>query len=903
MVKDPVCKMDVDLASAAGSSTYKGVSYYFCNVNCKKHFDADPEGVLAPAPETPEKETPEKEISGVKVQAHEVEAGVKTKSGAHKTFKTVTLPITGMTCASCAQKIEKALAALGGTQKANVNLATEKATVEFDPELINKNDLIKAVEGAGYGVKSSSSRVMFKLGGMTCASCASTIEKALARAEGVFKASVNLATEQATIEFDAGVTSVKKLEQVVEGTGYSVVKKETRAKEQSKGKGQDQDDLIKLRKAKRLLTYALIPEAIIMVMMMVHFMMFQIPYYNIIIAILGFPIVFIFAMPTHRSSLRALRHGRANMDVLISMGSAPPYLMGFAVFFFPAASFMEMATTIVTFHLVGRYLETKAKGRASQAIKKLLELGAKTARIEVNGEEREVPVEDVQEGDLMVVRPGEKVPTDGVIIEGRSAIDESMATGESMPVGKKPGDDAIGATINQTGLLKVKATKVGKDTFLSQVIKMVEECQGSKVPIQEFADRITSYMVPAVLLIALSTTVSWLLFPDFFMSIITWADPFLPWINTELGPITLAIYAGIAVLVISCPCALGLGTPTALMVGSGIGAENGILIRSGEAIQTIKDVHTIVFDKTGTITKGKPEVTDIVALSGFEENEVLSFAASVESGSEHPLGQAIAIDARARGMKLIAPVGFEAVTGKGVKALIDGREIMVGSMKLMEGVDFDSSIEDEMKRLENEAKTAMLVVADKKVAGIIAVADTLKDDSVSAIKALEKMGIKTAMITGDNERTGRAIAKSVGISRVLAEVMPEEKVAEIRRLQDEVGIVAMVGDGINDAPALKQANIGIAIGTGTDIAIESSDITLIRGDLSSVVTAIKLSRATFKKIKQNYFWAWFYNGIAIPLAAVGLLHAMIGVGAMSFSSVNVVWNSLRLRKVKITPDE
>ncbi|HID67774.1 MAG TPA: heavy metal translocating P-type ATPase, partial [Roseibacterium sp.] len=384
---------------------------------------------------------------------------------------------------------------------------------------------------------------------------------------------------------------------------------------------------------------------------------------------------------------------------------------------------------------------------------------------------------------------------------------------------------------------------------------------------------------------------------------IQWGEPFLPWINTELGTVTLAIYAGVAVLVICCPCALGLGTPTALMVGSGMGADNGILIRSGEAIQTIKDVHTIVFDKTGTLTKGKPDVTDIVVAKGQNtvnsEDELLKLAASVEAGSEHPLGQAIVKGAQERGIKLIPQQDFEAVTGKGVKAILDGKEVMIGSTKLMEGVGLDASIGDEMSRLEDEAKTAMLVVVDKQAAGIIAVADTLKDDSIQAIKALEKMGIRTVMITGDNKRTGAAIARQVGISRVLAEVLPEDKVAEIRRLQNEVGIVAMVGDGINDAPALKQANIGIAIGTGTDIAIESSDITLVRGDLSSVVTAIKLSHATFNKIKQNYFWAWFYNAVAIPLAAVGLLHAMIGVAVMAFSSVNVIWNSLRLRKAKI----
>jgi len=804
-----------------------------------------------------------------------------------------------MTCASCVNTIEGALNKAEGVAKAVVNFATEKATIEFDPQILAESDLVKLIEATGYRVAGTRETVTFKIGGMTCASCAQTIEKALNKADGVFEAVVNIATEQAVIEFDAGVTGFANLEQVIEGTGYRVVKKEGELKEKEKG----DEDLIKVEKAKRLLMYALVPETIIMVMMMIHYMMVEIPYYNVIIAAIGFPIVFIFGWPTHRSAFRALRHGRANMDVLISIGSGPPYLMGLAVFFFPAASFMEMATTIVTFHLLGRYLEVKAKGRASQAIKKLLQLGAKTARILVDGEEKEVPIEAVKEGDVMVVRPGEKIPTDGVILEGKSAIDESMATGESMPVKKKAGDNAIGATINQNGLLKVQATKVGKDTFLSQVIKMVEECQGSKVPIQEFADRITSYMVPAVLITALSTTVLWLIFPGFFMAIIQWGEPYLPWINTELGTVTLAIYAGVAVLVICCPCALGLGTPTALMVGSGMGADNGILIRSGEAIQTIKDVHTIVFDKTGTLTKGKPDVTDIVVAKGQNtvnsEDELLKLAASVEVGSEHPLGQAIVKGAQERGIKLIPQQDFEAVTGKGVKAILDGKEVMIGSTKLMEGVGLDSSIGKQMSRLEDEAKTAMLVVVDKQAAGIIAVADTLKDDSIQAIKALEKMGIRTVMITGDNKRTGAAIARQVGISRVLAEVLPEDKVAEIRRLQNEVGIVAMVGDGINDAPALKQANIGIAIGTGTDIAIESSDITLVRGDLSSVVTAIKLSHATFNKIKQNYFWAWFYNAVAIPLAALGLLHAMIGVAVMAFSSVNVIWNSLRLRKAKI----
>jgi len=531
-----------------------------------------------------------------------------------------------------------------------------------------------------------------------------------------------------------------------------------------------------------------------------------------------------------------------------------------------------------------------------------LELGAKTARILVDGKEKEVPIEEVKLGDVMLVRPGEKIPTDGEIIEGDSAVDESMATGESMPVRKKEGDKAIGATVNQHGLLKVKATKVGKDTFLSQVIKMVEECQGSKVPIQEFADRVTSWFVPTILIVAALTFIFWLIFPDALKVVGVWATSFLPWVDPTLGVFTLSIFATVAVLVIACPCALGLATPTALMVGSGMGAENGILIREGAAIQTLKDVHTVVFDKTGTITKGKPGVTDIIPAKGFKVEEVLGLAASVEIGSEHPLGQAIVEEAKEKGTSLVEPRDFEAVTGKGVKAELNGKEVLVGSRKLVVQTRGADLMERDLKRLEEEAKTATLVASDGKIAGVIAVADTLKEDSVRAIRELERMGIETAIITGDNRGTAEAIAKKVGISRVLAEVLPDGKVDEIKRLQAEVGTVAMVGDGINDAPALTQANVGIAIGTGTDIAIEASDVTLISGNLSGVVSAIKLSRATFRKIKQNLYWAFGYNIAAIPIAMLGLLHPVIAEAAMAFSSISVVTNANRLKRVNIHSD-
>jgi len=811
-----------------------------------------------------------------------------------KQAKKIILPLTGMTCASCAATIEKGLAKLPGVSRVNVNLASEKASIEYDSSKVDTKALMDTISNVGYGV--AMEKTSFSAGGMTCASCVANIEKSLAKVPGIISANVNLASEKATVSYLRGEASMADFRRAVESAGYSVVGE--------KEEGKVDKDIIKVQKAKRLFVFALIPEVIIMILMVLHYMIpgVEIFGYNVIIALLGFPIVLVFGWATHRASWRAIRHGRANMDVLISIGSVPPYLMGLTVFIFPAAAFIEMATTIVTFHLLGRFLEVRAKGRASQAIKKLVQLGAKTAHILVDGEEKEIAIEEVKVGDIMVVRPGEKIPTDGVIVEGKSAIDESMATGESMPVQKKVGDEAIGATINQQGLLNIKASKIGKDTFLSQVIKMVDECQGSKVPIQEFADRVTSYMVPGVLGIALLTVIGWLVFPGFFMNIITWGAPFLPWINTELGTVPLALFAGIAVLVISCPCALGLGTPTALMVSSGIGAEKGVLFRQGEAFQTMKEVHTIVFDKTGTITKGKPGVTDIVSDQEFKRKDILYLAASVEQGSEHPLGQAVVREAEEQGNGLAKVKSFEAITGKGIKSRVDGKEVLVGNRKLMSDSQIDfSQFKDKLGELEDEAKTAMIVAVDSKIAGIIAVADTLKEDSIQAIAELEKLGLETAIITGDNQRTAAAIAKKVGITRVLAEVLPQDKVAEVQRLQEKVGMVAMVGDGINDAPALTQANVGIAIGTGTDIAIESSDITLIRGDLSAVVTAVKLSRATFRKIKQNYFYAWIYNGLAIPLASIGLLHAMVGVATMAISSVNVVTNSLRLRKAKIDP--
>jgi len=553
----------------------------------------------------------------------------------------------------------------------------------------------------------------------------------------------------------------------------------------------------------------------------------------------------------------------------------------------------------MAFHLTGRYIESAAKGRASSAIRKLLELGAKTAKILEDGEEKEVSVEDVKVGDIMIVRPGEKIPTDGELIEGESTVDESMATGESMPVKKRPGDSVIGATLNQMGLIKVRATKIGKDTFLSQVIKLVEECQGTKVPIQKFADRVTFYFVPSVIGIAILTFLLWIFFPQIFTSIAEWASGFLPWVNLQISTVSLALFAMVAVLVIACPCALGLATPTALMVGSGMGAQHGILFRSGEAIQTIKEVKTIVFDKTGTITKGKPELTDSIPLNGYTNNELLKYAASLEKGSEHPIARAILEKAASENIKLEDPINFEAVSGMGIRGTVDGKKILIGNEGLMnlEGMSL-GTIESAKEELQNEAKTVIILAIDIKIAGLLAVADSLKEDAVDSIQTLKEMGFRTLMLTGDNEKTAQAIANKVGIDDVLSNVLPQDKQKLIEKLQEEQ-MVAMVGDGINDAPALTQANVGIAIGTGTDIAIEASDITLVKGDISSVVKAIKLSLATFRKIKENLFWAFFYNIIAIPIAILGLLHPLIAEASMAFSSINVVTNSLRLRRLKL----
>ncbi|MGC9520786.1 MAG: heavy metal translocating P-type ATPase [Anaerolineae bacterium] len=813
------------------------------------------------------------------------------------------LPVQGMTCASCVNHVQNALGHVDGVTDVNVNLATERASLWFDPT-VTTADLVKAVRETGYEVATETMELA--IGGMTCAACVAHVQKALGKLPGVTEANVNLATEKASVRYVPGITGLAEFKAAVAQAGYEVLRR-TDEEAASPTAARDIDDEAeqKMAIARRRMWIAWAFTSVV-VIWMISEMFLGIPWpnatlLNLGMIVLALPVLFWVGRKTYSSGIRAALHGYANMDTLITLGTGASLLTGPASFVAPVANYAGVSAMIMAFHLTGRYIEESAKGRASQAIRKLLELGAKTAHVERDGHEMEIPIEDVQVGDVMVVRPGEKVPTDGIVVKGESAVDESMATGESMPVTKGPGDEVIGATVNQEGLLKVQATRVGKDTFLAQVVKLVEQAQGTKVPIQAFADRVTSVFVPIIITIAVLTFVARLLFPE-AMGSLTELGAFLPWVNPNLGTLTLAIVSMVAVFVIACPCALGLATPTALMVGSGMGAEHGILIRSGEAIQTLKDVSIVIFDKTGTITKGKPEVTDIVPnpATSTNEKELLAWAASAETGSEHPLGRAIVDQAQSLGLSLSEPTKFQAVRGKGVTATIDGHEVWVGSRRMVEEASGSlGTLEGTLVDLEGSGKSVMLVTIDNEIYGMIAVADTLKEDSADAIAALHRLGIQTAMITGDNPRTAEAIAKRVGIDHVVAEVLPDGKVAEVKRLQDRFGMVAFVGDGINDAPALTQANVGIAIGTGTDIAIEASDVTLVRGALSSVVEAINLSRATFRKIRQNLFWAFFYNVIMVPLAVIGWMHPVLAEVAMATSSITVVTNANLLRRGNI----
>lgn len=812
-----------------------------------------------------------------------------------------TLQIDGMTCASCAQTVEKATKKLEGVTKASVNLATEKLSVSYDDSKLSVSDIEAAVDKAGYKVMTNQTRNTFKIEGMTCASCAQTVEKAVRKLKGVEIASVNLATEKLTISYNPSEIAPADISNAVAKSGYTATldtSEDKKTSQEERRAKRDQD----MRKMKNRFWISILFTAPLLILSMGPMVGMPIPRFfdptvnpfNMSVAqlILTVPIMIV-SWEYFSKGFKNLFRGHPNMNSLIALGTAAAFIYSLAATIatglgygdFAHLLYYEVTGVILTLHTLGLFLEERSKGQMSTAIEKLINLAPKTATIIRNGEEVEVLVDEVIVGDIIRVRPGEKMPVDGVVIEGRTAVDESMLTGESIPIEKQSGDPIIGASLNTNGTIEYRATRVGSDTTLSQIIKLVEDAQGSKAPIARMADAITGYFVPIVIALSVFAGIAWL-------------------IAGQTGVFALSVV--ITTLVIACPCALGLATPTSIMVGTGKGAEYGVLIKSGGALETAHNVETIVFDKTGTLTEGKPVVTDILTTDLLSKEELLHYAASGETGSEHPLGEAIVQKSKEENMTLTKPDDFEAIPGHGIRVEIDGKMFYIGNRKLMVDRKIDlTKMEKESDRLADEGKTPMYLSVDGELAGIIAVADTLKENSVKAVKELKKRGVEVAMITGDNKRTAKAIGKQVGIDRVLSEVLPEDKAEEVKKLQSEGKKVAMVGDGINDAPALAQSDIGIAVGSGTDVAIESADIVLMRNDLMAVLTAIDLSHATLKNIKQNLFWAFAYNLVGIPIA-MGLLYIfggplmspMFAAVAMTFSSISVLTNALRLRRFK-----
>ncbi|MFL6561978.1 MAG: heavy metal translocating P-type ATPase [Bacillus sp. (in: firmicutes)] len=799
-------------------------------------------------------------------------------------IKETTLQITGMTCAACAVRIEKGLNKVEGVEAATVNLALERSSIKYDPAVTNLEALEKRVRDLGYDVVTE--KTEFDITGMTCAACATRIEKGLNKLNGVSKANVNLALEKATVEYNPSSLSKNEIIQKVEALGYGAIVKEEVNQQETIDHRQRE-----IEKQKGKFIFSTILSLPLLWAMVGHFSftsfiyvpeIFMNPWVQLALAT---PVQFIIGKQFYVGAFKALKNKSANMDVLVALGTSAAYFYSVYLSFSDTHNvelYYETSSILITLIILGKLFEAKAKGRSSEAIKKLMGLQAKTALIERDGIEHEVPLEEVVVGDIIHVKPGEKIPVDGRIVIGHSAIDESMLTGESIPVDKSVGDEVIGATINKNGFLKIAATKVGKDTALAQIIKVVEEAQGSKAPIQRLADQISGVFVPIVVGIAIVTFIVWYL----------WVAP---------GDFAEALEKMIAVLVIACPCALGLATPTSIMAGSGRAAEFGILFKGGEHLEMTHRITTIILDKTGTVTNGTPVLTDVVlASSSLNEEEFLSLVGSAEKQSEHPLAQAIVQGIKAKEIALKDAAMFESVPGFGILANVAGNELLIGTRKLMNKyeVPIETAL-NKMDSLEREGKTAMLVAVNQRYAGMVAVADTIKETSKSAIERLKEMGLEVIMITGDNQQTARSIAAEVGIDHVIAEVLPEGKAAEVKKLQQQGKKVAMVGDGINDAPALAVADIGMAIGTGTDVAMEAADITLIRGDLNSIADSIFMSKKTINNIKQNLFWAFGYNTLGIPIAALGFLAPWLAGAAMAFSSVSVVLNALRLQKVKL----
>ena len=806
--------------------------------------------------------------------------------------RTASFGLTGMTCASCAQTISESLSGLEGIEKANVNLATEKATVVYDPTKVNIDEMKKAVLDAGYDVIIN--EVTISIGGMSCASCAQTVEESVQELDGVLSASVNLATEKLTVRYDPQKVRVPQMKKAITDAGYEVLESQD----------SDQEKEIRARELKRQKTLLIAALALAVPIMVLMLLMqftslgqdqFLMDWGNLILFLVATPVQFIIGYQFYSGTYKALRNRRANMDTLIAVGTSAAYIYSVAVTFFPSSFitnsvYFDTSTMIIALILFGKYLEAKAKSRTSEAIRRLIDLQAKTATIIRDGVEVQVQADELDVSDVMVVRPGEKIPTDGVVIEGSSSVDESLLTGESMPVSKAEDSEVIGGTINKNGLMKVRATKVGKDTALAQIVRLVENAQASKAPIQRLADKVAGVFVPAVISIAVITFLFW-----FFIG--------YGMFGVTQPQFIFSLTVFISVMVIACPCALGLATPTAIMVGTGKGAENGILIKSSESLENAGRTTTVVFDKTGTLTKGEPQVTDL-AVYGINDRDMVRLAGIAEKGSEHPLAEAVVRRAKEESGELPDAEEFQNMPGMGIRAMVDGKEVLVGNRKLMAAHDVDlTKVNATVADFEARGRTAVIVAHQGEAVGVIAIADVVKDSAKEAVEALRKMKIEVYMITGDNARTAKAIGEQLGIVNVLAEVLPEDKAKEVSKLQAEGKVVMMVGDGVNDAPALAQADIGVAIGSGTDVAMETGDVVLIRDDLKDVVATIQLSRQTMKKIRQNLFWAFGYNVAGIPIAAgvlfplTGwLLSPIIAAAAMAMSSVSVVSNAALLKR-------
>ena len=878
MARDPICGMTVDEEKTDSTAVYNGISYFFCSDSCRNRFDADP---------------------GKYVEKHSPGVSLEGPNPETTQLRRIDFSIGGMHCASCVARVESGLAGLPGVEYANVNLSSESASVEFNPSRITEDQLRRTIRELGYETRTKN--ITLRIEGMSCASCVLKVEKALKSVPGVVEATANFASEEAVVTMMTDTADTEALQAAVSRAGdYRIMGSDEEAGEEAFRTQRE----LQLRNLMKKVIFS----AVFSVLIMAGSMHGMIPVLrdlgpltvNLVLFILCVPVMTWPGSRFFSAAWTAIRRKSADMNTLVAVGTGAAFLYSAFATFFPSLLTLEgqsphvyfdTAAMIITLILFGRLLEARAKGRTSEAIRRLIGLKSKTARVIRNGIESDIPIVQVVVGDRIIVHPGERIPVDGVIRDGQSTIDESMITGESIPVLKQSGDEVIGATVNKTGSFTFEASRIGERTVLAQIIRLVQEAQGSKAPIQRLADKIASIFVPAVIGIASLTFIVWTLLVS---------DP----------SVTRGFLNSIAVLIIACPCALGLATPTAIMVGTGVGAQNGILIKGGEILEKTHRIDTIVFDKTGTLTEGKPAVTRIVSLGNAKEKQILEWAASAEIRSEHPLGQSVVEEAKQRGINIRHPDGFNAVPGRGVVATFAGQRIIVGNRDYLEenGISTASAAR-EIEALYEEGKTVILIARGRRIDGILAVADRLRSNSASVIRQLKSRGIEVVMLTGDHRRTGDAVGRKAGVDRVLSEVLPGDKTEEIKKLQSSGKIVAMVGDGINDAPALAQADVGIALDSGTDIAVEASDITLMHGNLDGVIKAIELSGRTMRTIKQNLFWAFIYNTLGIPIAA-GVLYPFFGIllkpvfaaAAMSMSSVSVVMNALRLKKIRWKAD-